>query len=206
MAIAAKGKLFDSKFGERVEKKFELTVGSLPVAYSVLARKRVLSSDDKYNLTTIMTKPEHDEIRTLILEGLEEINVAQGLGASSAALKKALEQYLSESIQHPDRFRLTSSKRMTYRTKATGELAVIDMKVYKDDLLEENLMPNGVYMEAGSMAKAIYTVGLYKDGSSVRMTIQPQIVVVTKLIEREKRPEHKPSFDGVEDSSNAYDF
>lgn len=204
MSIISVGEIFESKFGDRVEKKFEILLGGLPVSYSILRPHRNLEADSKYKLALKLNEEQFKEIHGAILSKLEQLNKEGGYGASKKKLEEILDRVVGEATNSEGAFRLFGSKKMAFTNKDSGQLEPTQLKVYDKVISEESLVKD-VMLGAGSKVRSSFIVSLFKKGTQVFMNMNPNVVVVLEKVDVPRSEKAAgPDFSQVEDSD--YDY
>lgn len=207
MPIVTIGQLFDSNFNGKTEKKFEMLLGGLPVGFSILRPDRNLTPDAKYKISLLLTKEQHDEVRTALLERLSELNKEGGYGATEKQLAQSLEQQLGESTAHPGQYRLLGSRKMAFQDKETKELVAARMVVHLASKSDDTIIPNPV-LGNGSIARTRFIVSMFRlaGGKGIGININPIDVIVTHYVPYESK-RTQLSHDGLDDvQGSAYDY
>ena len=197
MATINCGPVEDFKFGDKVEPRFEVALGGLPVAYSVLKPYRNINPDDKYKLSLKLNAEQFEEVKAAMLERLGELNVAGAFGATAKQLDELLARAVGESTKEDGVFRFYGSKRMGFKDK--DEMLARRMLCVDGETKEA--IEGGVSLGAGSVVRSVFSVSLFKKDKQVLLKIEPTRVVVIKLVEPPKR--ESISHDGLADS---YDY
>lgn len=211
MSIVDVSPIYTRWFKGQDEPVFDMTFGTLGVAFSRIRAKRNLDAGDKYALSLLQTEEQHLETKGPMLDRLVELAKAKGYKTTRTKLELALERSVGKSTTIDGAYRFYGSRKMAYKSQDTGKLEPFKLNVYDKTVSEETFLERPPLLGHGSKVRSRFQVGLFEtDSGQLCVSISPTDVVIMEVVELPPREDGEgessytaPNFDAVEDS-NAY--